>query len=85
MRLVAIALAALALSGCAHKIRYVAVPCVSPAQYDELRASVPPKVRDRLTGNAAEDIKIIAASNVRLRAHAESLLKILEGCARSLD
>ncbi len=70
----------LALSGCSTT-RYVSTPCLTQEQLDELRKAEPPKVGDRLTGNAAEDIKPIAGSNVRLRAWGHGLLNVLGGCA----
>jgi hypothetical protein len=69
--------ALLALTGCAHEIRYVAVPCVAK---DQQLPAEPPKVGDKLTGRADEDIKTIAGSNVRLRAWGQGLRQIIEGC-----
>ena len=67
------------LSGC-QTTRYVPTSCLTKEQFAELKQSLPPKVGERLTGNAAEDIKIIAGSNVRLRGYAEGLLNVLGGC-----
>lgn len=75
----ALPLIALALAGCAHT-RYVTVPCLTQVQYDKLAGDLPPKVRDQLTGRADQDIKIIAASGVRLRGYSEGLLGVLHGC-----
>lgn len=77
----AILLLALALTSC-QTTRYVTVSCLTPQQYQELRQALPPKVGDKLTGNAGEDIKTIAGSNVRLRGYAEGLLNVLEGCTK---
>ena len=67
------------LSACTTT-RYVSRPCLTQEQYDELRAAEPPKVADRLTGRADEDIKIIAGSAIRLRAWGRGALNVLEGC-----
>jgi hypothetical protein len=66
----------LALSACTTT-RYVTVPCISK---DQTLPAEPPKVADRLTGKADEDIKTIAGSAVRLRAWGQGLHTILEGC-----
>jgi len=73
---------AVALTGCAHRVRYVTTPCLTPAQYAELKAALPPKVADKLTGRADEDVRVIAGSAIRLRGYSEGLLKVLEGCSR---
>lgn len=70
----------LTLSGCAT--RYVAVPCLTQQQYDELKQAEPPKIGDKLTGRADEDIKSIAGSNIRLRAWGHGLLNVLGGCTK---
>lgn len=70
------ACAALLLTGCAHD-RFVTVPCITKEQ---ALPAEPPKVSDKLTGRADEDIKTIAGSNVRLRAWGQGLRGILEGC-----
>jgi hypothetical protein len=75
----ALPLIALALAGC-QTTKFVPVACLSQAQYDALAAQMPPKVRDQLTGQADSDIRIIAASGVRLRGFAEGLLGVLKGC-----
>lgn len=72
-------LLALALSGCTTT-RYVSTPCLTPEQLAELKQAEPPKVSERLTGNAAEDIKVIAGSNIRLRGYSHGLLNVLGGC-----
>jgi hypothetical protein len=72
--------ASLALTGCTTT-RYITVPCLTPTQYAELKAALPPKVAGKLTGRADEDVKTIAGSAVRLRGYSEGLLKILEGCS----
>ena len=67
------------LSGCATT-RYVVRDCLTTEQYDELRRAEPPKVTDKLTGRADEDIKPIAGSAIRLRSWGHGLLNVLEGC-----
>lgn len=75
----ALFLAALALTGCTTT-RYTRVYCVTRAQFEQLKSSQPPKVHDRLTGDASQDIGIIAGSAIRLRAHDDGLLEVLGGC-----
>ncbi len=67
----------IALSGCAHSPRYVTVPCIAK---DQALPSEPPKVRDKLTGKADEDLRVVAGSALRLRAYGQGLRTILEGC-----
>ena len=76
----AILLAALALTGCATT-RFVPVHCVTKSQLEQLKRAEPPKVGQELTGQAQDDLKIIAGSNVKLRAYGHGLLGVLEGCA----
>ena len=71
---------ALALTGCATTHSYTPVYCLTKAQYEELKAKAPPKVRDQLTGEADKDIRIIAGSAIRLRAYSDGLLTVLGGC-----
>lgn len=74
-------IALLALSACATgKDRYVTVHCVTPVQWQELHEAEPPKVADKLSGKADEDIKVVAGSAVRLRAWGQGLLGVLQGC-----
>ena len=72
----ALILILLSLSSC-QTTRYVTVPCIGK---DQVLPSEPPKVGGQLTGKADEDVKIIAGSNVRLRAWGQGLQGILEGC-----
>lgn len=71
--------AALALSGCATT-RYVTVACIDQPQLQRLKAAEPPRVGDRLTGQAQDDFKIAAGSAVELRSYSHGLLGVLEGC-----
>jgi hypothetical protein len=68
-----------ALSGC--QTRFVTRSCISPEQFKELKAQEPPKVADKLTGRADEDIRPIAGSAIRLRGWAHNLLDVVELCA----
>ena len=76
MRTLVITLAAALLAGC-QTTRYVTVPCVGK---DQVLPAEPPKIANRLTGKADEDVKTIAGSAVRLRAWGSGLRQILEGC-----
>jgi ABC-type uncharacterized transport system auxiliary subunit len=67
---------ALLLSGCAHT-RYITSYCLT---HDQQLPTEPPKVKGELTGEADKDLRIVAGSNVRLRAWGEGLNTILEGC-----
>lgn len=79
MKRAIILVAALALAGCATKP--LMVSCVTNEQLAELKAAEPPRVKDRLTGKADEDIRVIAGSNLRLRSWSETLLGVIEVCA----
>jgi hypothetical protein len=72
----------IALTGCSTT-RYVTVPCLTPEQYKKLQADEPPKVKDKLTGKADEDIRTIGGSAVRLRGWGQGLLGVLGGCTGS--
>jgi predicted small secreted protein len=72
----AVLIGGLVLGGC-QTTRYATVPCVGK---DQSLPAEPPKIADKLTGKADEDVKIIAGSNVRLRSWGRGLHLILEGC-----
>jgi hypothetical protein len=75
------ALLALALTGCATThTRWVQTYCVTPDQYAKLKQAGPPKVGDKLTGNAQDDLKTIAGSAVRLRTFSDGLLGVIGSC-----
>lgn len=76
----ALLLAALALSGCVTT-KYVTRSCITPAQLEQLKSAAPPKVRDKLTGKADEDVRILAGSNIRLRSYSDGLIEVLKVCA----
>lgn len=69
-------LIALALTGCATT-RYVTVPCLTK---DQALPAEPERVKSRLTGQADQDLRIVAGSTIRLRAWGSGLQSILEGC-----
>jgi hypothetical protein len=70
------ALAYIALAGCATT-RYANIYCLS---HDQQLPAEPPKIKDKLTGDAATDVGTLAGSAIRLRAWGEGLATILEGC-----
>jgi uncharacterized lipoprotein YmbA len=82
MRAAAPLLALIALTGCATPARYVSTYCLTKAQFDQLKATQPPKIRDQLTGDADKDARILAGSAIRLRAHDDGLLEVLGGCVK---
>lgn len=67
------------LGGCTTT-RYVRTPCLSQEQLEQQRQAEPPKIHDKLTGRADQDIRTIAGNNIRLRAWGEGLMTILGGC-----
>ena len=68
--------ALLALAGC-QTTRTVIAPCVSK---DQQLPAEPPKVSDKLTGKADEDVRVLAGSALRLRAWGSALRDVVEGC-----
>lgn len=68
---------ALALSGCAPHVRYISTPCIAK---DQALPNEPDKIGQKLTGRADEDVKILAANAIRLRAYGRGLRTIIEGC-----
>lgn len=80
MRTFVLTLAALALAGC-QTTRYTTVHCLTPEQLEEIRKAEPPKVGDKLTGKADEDVRVVAGSAIRLRAWGRGMLGVLDGCA----
>lgn len=79
---------ALALAGCktvpAVEVRTVtvdrpvAVACIDKADVPQM----PAKVGDQLTGDAAHDAAILAASNLVLRSTLGNALALIGGCVR---
>lgn len=74
--LLAAALALLVLSGCGPRDRIVSVPCVNAK---DLPAD-PPSARDRLTGNAATDVLVLADIALAWKAVAVKRAALLAGC-----
>ena len=82
-------LAALLLAGCAGRVPppaiearvvTVTVPvAISCVKASDIPAE-PAKIGDRLTGDAARDLPVVAASAVRLRAWGGQLAALLGGC-----
>jgi hypothetical protein len=79
-RLLKLAAACLALSACVPPVRYATIYCVTPPQFQKLKDAEPPKVGNQLTGQAQDDIKIIAGNDVELRQYSGDLLNVLGGC-----
>lgn len=73
-------LLALLLTGCATPV--VTETCVKPQQYQQLKQTEPPKIRNRLHGKADEDIRIVAGSALELRAWGETMLGIIGQCSQ---
>jgi hypothetical protein len=71
-----VVLLALLLCGCAHT-RYVSISCVGK---DQVLPKEPERAGDKLTGQAQDDLKIVAGSAIELRAWGQGLNGILEGC-----
>lgn len=83
-----IAVAMLALSACAttpgpvqvrtvEVVKPIPVPCVRPDQIP----AMPAKVGDQLTGDPVDDVSVLAASNLRLRAAMGKALALLGACS----
>jgi hypothetical protein len=72
-------LASMLITGCTTT-RFVRVPCLTPEQLAERLRAEPPLVREKLTGKADEDIRIIGGSAVELRSWGRGNISILEGC-----
>lgn len=82
----ALALAALLVAGCHHtqpgvKIQRVEVPVPQPCLPADQIPAEPPRVADQLTGNAAVDLPIVAASALLLRAWGRELAAAHRACA----
>jgi hypothetical protein len=71
----------LALTGCAttHE-RFTPVYCVTPSQLNTLKKAEPERVGQKLTGQAQDDLKIIAGNDIALRAYSDGLLGVIQGC-----
>ena len=82
-------IAALLLAGCAGRVPPPAIAATVvrvevPVAISCVKASdipaEPAKIGGRLTGDAATDLPVVAASAVRLRAYAGQLAALLTGC-----
>jgi hypothetical protein len=86
-RLLSLAAALALVTGCSSgpkiETRIQTVHCVTPEQFKKLVAAMPPKVGDKLTGQAQKDVKIAAGSDVALREYAGGLLDVIGGCTGS--
>lgn len=85
MRLL-IAISAMALAGCqttqpAVEVRTVEVSTPVPCLPADQIPAEPDTVADQLTGNAAADLPIVAASALMLRAWGHELSAALDACA----
>jgi hypothetical protein len=81
MKLATALIAALLLSGCAHKIRYQRIACISQEQLNELKAQRPQAIRDKLTGEADKDLLLVTGKLIRVEAWGDGLLDVLGNCA----
>jgi hypothetical protein len=72
-------LASMLITGCTTT-RFVRIACLTPEQLEERRRAEPPLVREKLTGKADEDVRIIGGSAVELRAWGRGNLDVLSGC-----
>lgn len=80
MKLLPFMLACMLLTGC-QTTRFIRVSCVTKEQLAELQAKRPGKIRDRLTGKADEDLRLVTGKLVRVEAWGDGLLDVLGGCA----
>lgn len=78
MRIFSIALL-LALSGC-QTTKYVRIYCLSKAQLEQLQKAKPGKIRDQLTGQADQDLRLVTGRLVRVESWGDGLLDVLGGC-----
>lgn len=80
-RLIPILALALAACGQSHvQTRIQTVHCVTPDQFRQIVAAMPPKVGQQLNGQAQHDFKIAAGQDVALRQYANGLLGVIGGC-----
>lgn len=80
VRFLHLAPATLALTGCAHVP--LVTSCISEKQYQQLESQRPPKVHDKLTGQADKDVRPLAGSIIEHRAYEDVLLGTLKVCAK---
>ena len=72
-------LASMLITGCTTT-RYLRVACITPEQLEELKRAKPEAIRDKLTGKADEDLKLVAGKLIRVEAYASGLIDILGNC-----
>jgi hypothetical protein len=66
----------LLLSGCATT-RYVPTPCIAK---DQQIPDEPGPVKDKLTGKADEDIRVVTGSLLRWQDYGRGLREVVEQC-----
>ena len=89
MKRIAIA-SLLLLSACNHtrpgiEVQTVEVPVPQPCLPADSVPPEPPQVGDQLTGNAASDLLIVAASALELRAWGITMQAALKACAEASE
>ena len=67
------------LTGCSHTP--LVTSCITPSQYQQLESQRPPKVHDKLTGQADKDVRPLAGSIIEHRAYEDVLLGTLKVCS----
>jgi hypothetical protein len=82
-RRAAVAATALALSACAPHPRTALIYCLTPPQLEKLKAAEPPLIGDKLTGQAQDDFKLVAGSDIMLRQFSHDLVHVLENCTEA--
>jgi hypothetical protein len=78
--IVTIIASVLAIMGCTT-VRYVPVYCITKEQLAELQAQRPGKIRDKLTGKADADLRLVTGKLVRVEAWGDGLIDVLGGCS----
>lgn len=83
---IALQVAAVAmLAACHHQggieVRTVPTPVPQPCLATDAIPAEPPRIADRLTGNASIDLPIVAASALELRAWGQTMHAALRACA----
>lgn len=74
-------LAACAATEPAVEVRLVPVPTPVPCLAADAIPDEPPRVADTLTGDAAADLPVVAASALQLRAWGQELSAAMHACA----
>jgi hypothetical protein len=63
-------------------IRYQPVYCITKEQLAELQAQRPQAIRDKLTGKADEDLKLVTGKLIRVQAWSDGLIDVLGACTK---